>query len=338
MSSKIVRTAAVFCGHGISSTGSMDSGCVYGKYTEAALVANITNSCVKYLKQAGVNVITDAPKNKINMYAQVNRAESAKLKPDVYIAFHCDYSKSPKGTLPLYVSESGRQLAKRMNQYVVKYSSLKTRGLCKRTDLYELNATSMPAVIFECGSIKGDLQAMREEYDAIGFGAARGICKYLGVPFNVPKYKLVSSLEKLESTALSKHYKYKQIPHLSKGTINCAAYISWGLRKAGILPKGKGIWLGNQAHGNGVSYLKKKGKITHPNKVWYKCGLQIGDIVGFQWGEAGDNKVHTMVLLRFSGGYPVWATCGGSDIKAKDLSRRRKAYEKRAVKTLIRLK
>ena len=57
MSSKV----AVFAGHGTSQNGSWDSGCVYGKYTEAALVAKIAASCVHYLKTSGVEVITDAP-------------------------------------------------------------------------------------------------------------------------------------------------------------------------------------------------------------------------------------------------------------------------------------
>ena len=37
------------CGHGTSSDGSWDCGCVYGKYTEADLMLKITKEAVKYL-------------------------------------------------------------------------------------------------------------------------------------------------------------------------------------------------------------------------------------------------------------------------------------------------
>lgn len=171
----------VYCGHGITTAGTWDAGCTYKGYTEAELMAPITSACVAYLKGSGLSVITDAPKNKINMVKQVARSNSKEVV--LHVAFHCDYSKAPKGTLPLYTSSAGKKLAKLMNKYVMKYSGLTTRGICYRSDLYELNATDMPSVIFEVGSIKKDLKKMRKKYDAIGKGAARGICKYLGVEF-----------------------------------------------------------------------------------------------------------------------------------------------------------
>lgn len=324
---------AVFAGHGTSQSGSWDSGCVYGKYTEAALVAKITASCVRYLKASGVEVITDVPDNRINMVKQVARSNSEGVK--LHVAFHCDYSKAPAGTIPLYTSARGCRLAKLMNKYVLKYSSLTTRGVAKRTDLYELNATDAPAVIFEVGSIKQDLKTMIREYDAIGFGAAIGILEYLGVESRPKQYKLLAALDAVEHKVISQHYKYKNSANLNKKTINCAEYISWGLRKIGILAKGHSIWLGKLMHGSGTSDIKKHCKVSHPNKKWNSCDLKIGDVVGFQWG---NSKVHTMALLRFRGGYPVWATCGSSDIKAKNLSRRRTKYEKLPIKTLIRMK
>ncbi|WP_321073647.1 hypothetical protein [Hornefia butyriciproducens] len=42
--------------------------------------------------------------------------------------------------------------------------------------------------------------------------------------------------------------------------------------------------------------------------------------------------------IQRGGGDPVWATCDSSDIKAKNLSRRRTKYEKLPIKTLIRIK
>ena len=170
-----------FCGHGVQTNGVFDAGCVYKTYTEAALCMKITEACNKYLKLSGVTVITDAPGNKINMVAQVNKSNSEKSK--IHVAFHCDYSGAPAGTLPLYTSAKGKKLAGLMNTYVVKEVGMKTRGLGYRTDLYELNATDMPSVIFECGSIKADLTYLRDKPEAIGKACAHGICKYFGIPF-----------------------------------------------------------------------------------------------------------------------------------------------------------
>lgn len=175
------KKVGVYCGHGIQTNGVMDYGCVYEKYTEAELCMRITESCVKWLKNSGVKVITDAPKNNINMIAQT--AESNEEKVDIHVAFHCDYSAAPSGTIPLYVSSEGKKLAQKMNYYVLKDVKMKTRGLGKRSDLYELNGTNMPAVIFECGAIKADLKVLRDKYEAYGKACAHGICKYLGVKF-----------------------------------------------------------------------------------------------------------------------------------------------------------
>lgn len=338
------KTVAIFAGHGTQKDGTWDSGAVYGSLTEAALMEKITKSAVYYLKQCNLKVITDVPGNKINMYAQVDRANSAGA--DLFVSIHCDYSAAPKGTIPLYASANGRKAASLMNKHVKWYSSLTTRGLCKRTDLYELNATKMTAVIFECGSIKEDRYRFQREYDAIGFGLARGICAYLKVAFTPIQYKLIKNLNALEKDVVRKRLKYDgkstniTFNKAANGNkkVNCALYISWGLQRTHVLPYNQRIWLGNAVHGSGAKTIRSKCKVTHPNKLWNKCGLHIGDIVGFQWGSSSKNLVHTMVLLRFDGGRPVWATCGSSDIKSKDLSRKRTAYERKQIKTICRLK
>ena len=175
------KIAGIFCGHGVQTNGVWDSGCTYKNYTEAELCMKVTESCVKWLENSGVKVITDAPKNEINMVKQA--AKSNSMKCDIHVAFHCDYDKAPAGTIPLYVSTKGRELAQKMNYYVIKDVGMKTRGLCYRSDLYELNYTDMPATIFELGSISKDLKYLRDSYEALGKACAHGICVYLGVPF-----------------------------------------------------------------------------------------------------------------------------------------------------------
>lgn len=170
-----------FVGHGVSLDGSWDPGCVYKKYTEAALAKPVTHWFNYYMKQSGCKILTDEPKNNINMVKQVAKAN--KEKCDIYIEWHLDYSGAPSGTIPLYTSVKGRKLATAMNKEVVKVKNVKTRGVYKRNDLYGLNVTDMPAVIFEIGSIKRDLKVIRDNPKAIGKAAAKGACAYLGIKF-----------------------------------------------------------------------------------------------------------------------------------------------------------
>ena len=175
----------VAIGHGLNRDGSWDSGCTYKGYTESGLMKPITGACVAYLRGSGVKVYTDYPENNINMIKQVEKSNEKKV--DAHVAFHCDWYKGAPGTMPLYTSAKGRELAADMNKYVKKYVGIGTQGLKKRDDLYELNQTNAPAVIFECGSIKADLKTMRKKYDEYGKGAAKGICKFLGVKFTGKK-------------------------------------------------------------------------------------------------------------------------------------------------------
>lgn len=176
------KTIAVQCGHGVSTDGSWDSGCVYNGYSEAKLMLKITRAAVKYLRAAGIKVISDADHgNNKNMIADVRWANN--LGCSLYVSIHCDYSGAPKGVMPLYVSGSGKRLGKCLEKSIKKDLKMKSRGVQKRTDLWELNGTDMTACILETGSIKGDLATLRDHPDTYGKAIAKGICAYLGVTF-----------------------------------------------------------------------------------------------------------------------------------------------------------
>ena len=173
---------AIQCGHGVSLDGSWDAGCVYGKYSEAELMLKITKAAVKYLRANGFNVISDADNgNNKNMIADVRWANN--LGCSLYVSIHCDYSGAPKGVMPLYVSGSGKKLGKCLEKSIKKDLKMKSRGVQKRTDLWELNGTDMTACILETGSIKGDLATLKGKPDTYGKAIAKGICSYLGVAF-----------------------------------------------------------------------------------------------------------------------------------------------------------
>lgn len=172
---------ALMTGHGRSLDGSWDPGCTYGGYTEAALMQNITKTAIRYLRQSGVIVISDSDNaNNKNMTECVSWANKAGAK--YYMSVHCDYSGASAGVYPLYVSSSGKKMAKSIGKSVAKDMKMKYKGAGKRSDLYELNATSMPAVVFESGSIKADLTSLRT-YSQYGKAFAKAICKFLGVTF-----------------------------------------------------------------------------------------------------------------------------------------------------------
>lgn len=183
---------AIICGHGTSLDGSWDPGTTYdlnnnGKITtyetEAGLMLRITKAAVKYVRQSGIKVYTDADtNNNLNMIKTIQKANS--LNVDAYISIHCDWYKAGTGTLPLYypTSSKGKKLANCVNKYVMSDMKMKTRGLSTRTDLGELNDTDMPSCIFETGSIKADITKLKD-YNTYGKAIAKGICDYFGVQF-----------------------------------------------------------------------------------------------------------------------------------------------------------
>lgn len=218
----MAKKVALFCGHGTQTNGVWDAGCSYGGYTEAGLMLKITKSAVKYLRAKGVTVITDADaNNNINMIKQVARAN--KEKCDIFVSVHCDYSKAPSGVLPLYYSSAGKKLATKLNTTISKGMPMKSRGVMKRTDLYELKATSMPAVILETGAIKADLKILKGNYDKYGKLIAQAICAYLGVKTSTTPYKPTTAYTgKLPSKTIKKGSKGTQVKYLQ-------SFLNWAL-------------------------------------------------------------------------------------------------------------
>lgn len=170
---------ALMVGHGKSLDGSFDPGCVYGSTTEAGLMLPIVKEAAKYLRSKGVKVLTDADKdNNRNMVSCVQWAN--RKKADLYISVHCDYKGAPSGVAPLYVSSKGKKAAKAIGKSVAKSMGMKWRWAFKRTDLYELNATDCPAVIFETGAIKADKKTLKRS-EAYGKVLGKAIADYIGI-------------------------------------------------------------------------------------------------------------------------------------------------------------
>lgn len=182
---------AVFCGHGISLDGSKDVGTAYGGKTEVGYCLPITKACVKYLRNSGIEVVTDVPNNNINMVKQVQKANKEKV--EIEMSIHCDWYKGYKKVSPLYVSSKGKKLAKCVNSAVKSGMNMPSTGVIKRTDLYELNQTDMPAVLLETSSILDHKHLSQS--DKYGKCIAKGICNYLGVAFKEGSNTTTSKVE-----------------------------------------------------------------------------------------------------------------------------------------------
>lgn len=153
--------------------------------------------------------------------------------------------------------------------------------------------------------------------------------------------KLISALKSIAVTLKKYPMKWNNSPGvgslnaaIKKKKINCAAYISFGLQKIGILPKGTTFWLDTKIHGKGAKRLKSKAHVAYPKKIPKNAGLKKGDICGFA------NAPHTMVYAgKSKAGYPLWYSAGGSDVRPKNYgAKRKKSYEKKKVMVRIRLK
>ena len=183
---------ALMTGHGKSIDGSWDCGCVYGKYTEADLMLAITKVAVKYLRNSGVKVLTDADKNNNrNMISCVQWANRQGAK--LYMSLHCDYKLASAGIAPLYVSGTGKKFAKSVGKAVAKSMGMKYKGVFKRGDLYELTQTNMPAVVFETGAIKADLSYLKQS-EKYGKALAKAICEYIGVKYDGKLVKNIADI------------------------------------------------------------------------------------------------------------------------------------------------
>lgn len=345
---------ALMVGHGKSLNGLWDSGCAYGKYTEAALMLKITKVTVIYLRRSGVKVLTDADtNNNRNMISCVQLANKKKAR--LYMSVHCDNrenatTKGPKGVAPLYKSSTGKDMATTIGKSVAKQMDMTWRGAFKRTDLYELNATNMPAVIFETGFIKADLKKL-SDYKAYGKALAKAICSYIGVKFvgmtNAQKFD--KKYRQILEYAKDHHFKYvKEYDRCAKTwdgakklrQMNCQMALCYALQELNILPKGQSFYCTDNDKikyqgGLTKAKLKKVATISHPHKPPKKLKMKKGDICGY--GKPYGNP-HTMEYsTKTKKGTAKWCSWSKSDI-GKDIPHVKKTYSDKKISTRIRLK
>lgn len=256
----------VNCGHGTSSNGAWDSGCTYGGYTEAGLMLPITKAAVKYLRSSGITVLSDADtNNNKNMVVDVQWANKEKV--ELYVSIHCDYSGAPSGVMPLYVSATGKKIATALNNAIKSGMGMKSRGVQKRTDLWELNGTDMPACILETGSIKADLSILKNKADAYGKCIAKGLCTYLGVTFKEP----TQTVTKAPAATKAEIYRVRKSWTDVKSQIGAFTDLNHAIALAD--EKGYNVY---NSKGSNVHSGKKETQIYRVRKTWADATSQKG--------------------------------------------------------------
>ncbi|MBP3931204.1 MAG: N-acetylmuramoyl-L-alanine amidase, partial [Peptostreptococcaceae bacterium] len=135
----------ICAGHTLKGKGTGATGYI----NESQENRSLSNIVVKYLKLAG-HTVDYYEINEASDYLQKQVAKANSKDYDLVVQIHFNAHKttnSEMGTETLYVSESGKVWAEKINN---KLSSIfKNRGVKKRTDLYWLNNTKSIACLIE---------------------------------------------------------------------------------------------------------------------------------------------------------------------------------------------
>lgn len=162
--------------------GGNDPGTVDGANQEARLMQAIAGYAVTGLRKSGIEVLSDWDGgNAANLRETV--ADANAYGVDAYISLHCDYNQAPSGTLPIIYpgSTEGRRLAETVDAAYRKATGMPRRSLWE-TDHYEVAYTNMPACIFETGSIRADIDDLKNA-KLCGNAIGQGLANYFGVAY-----------------------------------------------------------------------------------------------------------------------------------------------------------
>jgi N-acetylmuramoyl-L-alanine amidase len=110
---------------------------------------------------------------------------------DYFISIHCNSDGSTAvGIETLYASDLGEELAAPIQKALITATGDVDRGLKHRSDLYVLNATSMPAILAEVGFISHPATEEKldtDEYrDIIVEAIVEGLCRFLDHREQIP--------------------------------------------------------------------------------------------------------------------------------------------------------
>lgn len=193
-------------GHGRRPDGTFDPGASSGIHNEQRDAVPVTRAAWEILTHAGLDVFSEhEEKDDPNFWVTTERANNMGVR--VLVSFHYDWSGAPPGAFMIATSDAGRRLGRAI-ETEVRNAGFEIRDYPDdRDDLYLLNNSNMPAVIFECGRIGHEAIDEVSEQERMGWAAGRGILDFLGVEEDmaedprIPDY-LVRTLEDLHQARI----------------------------------------------------------------------------------------------------------------------------------------
>ena len=173
-SEKYDKIVVIDPGHGGS-----DSGAVAYGLTEKAINLKHAQAVANLLvKNTDIKVYLTRETDEFPTL-QFRTALANEIDADLFVSFHNNSASSAvTGTETLYYPSTtdtrGKQVAKLIQDSMIKYCNTVDRGIKPRSDLYVLRTSNMPAVLIEAGFITNQAEAARiNSEDFIrGFGQA----------------------------------------------------------------------------------------------------------------------------------------------------------------------
>lgn len=174
-------------GHGRRPDGTFDPGAVAPDGTREYDVARrVAEAADAHLDRSGVQCYSETeghgPTMDPNYVGSVSAVNGKGY--DVAVSVHLDWHKAPRGGFGLYRTTGGRRVADAIAAAWAG-AGLPQRANAYREDLYFINKTDCPAVIWECDRVGADV-ADEAYVQKMAEALARGICAAVGVTFVPP--------------------------------------------------------------------------------------------------------------------------------------------------------
>jgi hypothetical protein len=171
-------------GHGVEPSGVYDPGAIGADGRQEHLEAfEVCTHALAGMRRSGLRVVSESAQGASHDPDYRGSAMRAnQLRPRVAIEVHFDFSGGIDGFSGLYVSAAGRALAGHIGAaFAARH--LPRKADVRRTDLFFLNQTTMPALIPE---IRRVLDYPAAENKAQGEALAEGTCAFLGRTYHQP--------------------------------------------------------------------------------------------------------------------------------------------------------
>lgn len=185
-----ISTVFIDLGHGGKDSGAIG----VGGRKEKDIVLQVGKLVELKLKRCGINPILSRQNDTyLTLEQRTNKANSLKVK--CLVSIHCNSANTKAMGLETFCYKfKYRELADCVHSEILTTKAYtKDRGV-KEGNLHMVRESSMSACLVELGFIDNsqDIKILEEMQDQLATGIAKGICKYLKVPYtggdNNPKY------------------------------------------------------------------------------------------------------------------------------------------------------